>query len=182
MWSSITLVERDGTHTAHVGPEGVVAVEQLDEPTRASVLSTGQPAISNLLSSPDGQHHYTFVTVPALRSDQVMRFVVVGIHHANWLSFLRSYPILNDATLTLNDGAGRIIARTLNNEQWVGKMSRPEYLARIRVSNEGSLVNTGLESQRFYTAFSRLNTVPWTLGTVCPRTRWKRRQIGRSCS
>jgi signal transduction histidine kinase len=168
MWSSITIVERDGTHTAHVGHEGVAAVEQMHGPTRANVLSAGQPAISDLISRPGGQHHYTFVTVPAMRSDQVMRFVVVGIHHANWLSFLRSYPILNDATLTLNDGAGRIIARTLNNEQWVGKMSRPEYVERIRVHNEGSLVNTGLEGQRFYSAFSRLNTVPWTLGTGVP--------------
>jgi signal transduction histidine kinase/ActR/RegA family two-component response regulator len=168
MWSSISIVETDGRRAAYLGSAQAGEADRIDKATFAQALGSGLPAISGLVTSPDGANHYTYIAVPALQGGHVTRLVVVAIHHAQWLRFLRGYPIAEDATLTLNDGAGRIIARTLNNEQWVGKTSRADYLERARARTEDSFVNAGLEGQRFYTAFSRLQTVPWTLGTGVP--------------
>jgi signal transduction histidine kinase/CheY-like chemotaxis protein len=167
-WTSIAIVETDGTRSAYLGRNEAGEGDRPDPATLAQVYGTGRPAVSGLVTSPDGANHYTHIAVPALQTDQVTRVVVVAIHHAGWLRFLRAYPIAEDATLTLNDAAGRIIARTLNHEQWVGKTSRSDYLVRARARTEDSFVNAGLEGQRFYTAFSRLEDAPWTLGTGVP--------------
>jgi len=168
MWSLIAIVETDGTRSAYLGRNEAGEGDRPDPATLAQVLGTGRPAISGLVTSPDGANHYTHIAVPALQGDQVTRLVVVAIHHAGWLRFLRGYPIAGDATLTLNDAAGRIIARTLNHEQWVGMTSRADYLVRARARTEDSFVSGGLEGQRFYIAFSRMEEAPWTLGTGVP--------------
>jgi hypothetical protein len=107
--------------------------------------------------------------VPILRSEASRGSIYVGITQHGWLEFLRSYPISERATLTLNDRQGLIIARTLNNERWVGRRSGAAFLESIRGQDEGTSQIRGLEGQHFYTAFSRSRVSGWVLGTGVPR-------------
>jgi CheY-like chemotaxis protein len=107
--------------------------------------------------------------VPVLRGERSRGSLYVGISEHGWLEFLRSYPISERATLTLNDRQGVIIARTLNPERSVGRRSGPEFLERIRARDEGASQIRGLEGQHFYTAFSRSRVSGWVLGTGVPR-------------
>jgi signal transduction histidine kinase/ActR/RegA family two-component response regulator len=168
LWSTIALIRPDGSPLAQqVRPDGVPP-PPLDEETRLTVISTHQAAVSGLVPGPQGHGYYTFIAVPEVLDDRVVGIAAVGVEQHEWLAFLQRYEVADDATLTLNDQRGTVIARTLNNDQWVGKKSRQEYLDRITAEREGAMVNQGLEGQSFYSAFSRLTAAPWTLGTGVP--------------
>ena len=110
----------------------------------------------------------TFVAVPVLRNDALNGIIYVGIEHRGWLDFLNRLPVADGATLTLNDRDGRIIARTLNDEQWAGKRSSSAFLERTLGRSEGAFETRGLEGQRFYAAFSRSERSGWLVSTGVP--------------
>lgn len=167
-WSSLAVVTATGERVAQQQRAGTGPAPTLDEATRLLVLGGRLPAVSGLVPAGDGVHFYTFVAVPEVVGDQVARLVVVGIEQRDWLGFLRSYPIADDATLTLVDTNGLVIARTLNNERWVGRSASPQLRQEAARSREGSFMGLGLEGQQFHSAFSRLSVAPWTLATGVP--------------
>src|SRR5205823_10265994 len=94
--------------------------------------------------------------------------LIAAIDPPAWLVFLRSYPIAPDATLTLLDQDGVVIARTLNHERWVGGRPATALYERSRVTPEVAYRSTGLEGQEFYSAHSRARISGWTVATGVP--------------
>jgi signal transduction histidine kinase/ActR/RegA family two-component response regulator len=74
------------------------------------------------------------------------------------------------ATVSINDPNGVLIARTLNPERWVGRLSSPAFLERIRQAPEGAFRNVGVDGQHFYTAYRRSERWGWIVGTGVPVT------------
>lgn len=168
-WSVIGVVGADGTTLGMAHKPAFASAITADLRTIGDVMSRNASVISNLLVTSDGQAHVTFVAVPVTRDGHVQAVLYVAIEHRVWLDFLRRYPIAQDATLTLNDRDGLVIARTLNDERWVGKPSNATYWTRTQETPERALRNTGLEGQSFYTAYSRSPVSGWVLGTGVPR-------------
>ena len=167
-WITMGLIDDRGDALVRVdlasAPKNIV----MDAPTIETVLSTRAPAISNLVEFDQGRALVTFIAVPVLREDALHGIVYVGIEHRGWLEFLQRYPIAMNATLTLNDRSGKIITRTLNDEQWAGKQSASRFWSFTVGKSEGVLENVGLEGQRFISAFSRSEQAGWVLGTGVP--------------
>ncbi|MEP7301402.1 MAG: ATP-binding protein [Caldimonas sp.] len=111
----------------------------------------------------------TYISVPIVRNEQNRGTIYVAITQNGWLDFLRAYPISEKATLTLNDRNGRVLARTLNNERWVGRLSGASFWDRVLGKDEGSFQSRGLEGQGFYSAFSRSRLSGWVLSTGVPQ-------------
>jgi len=116
-----------------------------------------------------GGTYVTYISVPIERDAVSHGTLYVGITQQGWLDFLRAYPVSEKATLTLNDRNGLVLARTLNNERWVGKPSGAAFWDRVRGKDEGSFLSQGLEGQGFYSAFSRSRQAGWVLGTGVPQ-------------
>lgn len=170
MWSAALVIEPDGTETLRV--EAATAAGRpraplLDQPTRQRVLKTARPQLSPLVGGAGGPL-FTFVAVPVLRDGQVLRVLAIAVPSRAWLAFLERYPVDAEATLTLNDGGGRVVARTRDNDLWAGRLSRADYWERTRQSEEGHFRNTSLEGIAFLSAFSRLRQGGWVLGTGIP--------------
>ena len=168
-WATMGVLAPDRTELLRVdgwdlGERIVPDAETLDD-----VSHSGEPAVSNVIRGNTSRGLITFVVVPVLREKSLAGYLYVGIEHRRWLDMLRTYPIAPEATLTLNDRRGLIIARTLNDEQWAGKPSSPRYSEETAGKDDGVFQNEGLEGQKFYTAFSRLKTSAWVLGTGVPR-------------
>ena len=168
-WSVIGVIGADGTTRASARRPEFAHEVAADPRTVADVIARSAPVISNLLVTTDGQAHVTFVAAPVIVDNQASAVLYVAVDHRVWLEFLRRYPIADHATLTLNDRDGLIIARTLNDERWVGKPSQAAYWARTRDAAEGTFRNEGLEGQAFYSAFSRSPVSGWVLGTGVPQ-------------
>ena len=172
MWSAVALLGPDGQPLAqqppaNPGQAGPAATPALDPATLADLRRTLGPVVSNLQPAPGGGGTTT-IAVPLLREGTLRGIGCVTIDQRAWLGFLRGHTISTGATLTLNDRGSIIIARTLNPDQWAGKPSHPDYWRRTLGREQGSFTNTGLEGQRFYTAFSRLKTSGWVLGSGVP--------------
>jgi signal transduction histidine kinase/ActR/RegA family two-component response regulator len=167
-WDVAVLIDAQEREIARAVRADTPPDIRLDPPTLEKTVRGKAPAISDLVAHPDGVHHYTFFTSPVIDDGKVRGVVYAAIEHGRWLDFLRTYPVARDATLTLNDSTGLVIARTLNDAQWVGKPSRPEYWLKTVGKPEGHFENLGLEGQYFYTAFSRVGASNWVLGTGVP--------------
>lgn len=139
----------------------------VDRDTLKRVIKTEQPFIPPLLQGRVSGRYATAVIVPVRSAGRIYTLVAV-IEPAAWLHFLSSYPIVADATMTLLDQNGIIIARTLNNDRWVGKRVSPGLYEESRKRPEGAYKNIGLEGQLFYTAHSRLTVSGWTIATGVP--------------
>ena len=163
-WATVGLRDASGNVVAHRTRSGVAPV-----PPPAPTPDDGRGAVFSDLRGIGGDTFVTYISVPILRAEASQGSIYVGITQLGWLDFLRSYPISERATLTLNDRQGIVIARTLNNERWVGKRSGPEFLEQIKNKDEGTSQIRGLEGQSFYIAFSRSQASGWVLGTGVPR-------------
>jgi PAS domain S-box-containing protein len=141
----------------------------LNKSALAAVVQSGKPFVAPILKGRVSGSYTTTIVVPAKSSSGRQYTLVAVINPASWLHFLSSYPVASDATLTLLDQNGIIIARTLNHERWVGQRPSPGLAAEARKSAEGTSINQGLEGQWFYTAHSRSKLSGWTLASGVPK-------------
>lgn len=168
-WDSVVLIDPEEREIARATRPGKPVDVRLDAPTLEKTVRNKASAISDLVAHEDGRHQHTYFATPLIDPQgRVSAVLYASLEHANWLALLRTYPIAKEATLTLNDSDGTVVARTLNDEQWVGKPSRSQYWMQTVGKAEGSFVTEGLEGQQFYIAFSRLKQSDWVLGTGVP--------------
>lgn len=167
-WSSVLVVEPDGRESVRLDRNPDSPAPRLDERTLRQVLQTRMPAGSGLVSGADGREHVTFIAAPVLQGDRVLRVVAASVRHSEWLAVLREHPVDEGAALGIADQDGVLITRTLNPERWVGQRASPEFLRRLSAAPDGAFISTGLEGQAFYSAYSRLEKMPWVLGTGIP--------------
>ena len=172
MWAAAMLVEADGRESLRAERRGAGGAPHprppgLDAATLQAVIQTGKPQLSGLVGEHGGPL-YTFVAAPVLVDGRVLRVVCIAVPQQAWLAFLARLPVDPQATLTLNDGQGRIVARTRDNDVWAGRSSLPEYWERTRLAQEAFFANRSLEGVAFVSAFSRLAHGGWVLGTGVP--------------
>jgi signal transduction histidine kinase/ActR/RegA family two-component response regulator len=167
-WSSIMLADPTGKLLVRVDNENQSVASghvHVDGVRRA--VATREPALSGILPVGGGQFT-TQVAMPVMRGDVVAAVLITHIEPRVWLHLLTKYPVAANATLTLVDQNGLIVARTLNNERYVGQQPSPAFLHRIRGRAEDAYLSVGLEGQHFYTAHTRVGRWGWTLGSGVP--------------
>ena len=168
LWESVAVGDPAWKDVAGVSRErpGVI-VTAIDPRLLERVRETRLAAVSGIVRNPLGGYE-TQLAVPVTR-DGVLRWIMqVTIDQHAWLKFMSQYPVGPGATLSLLDQDGRIIARTLNNDRWVGKPASPDVIQRLRETAEGAYRSTGLEGQEFYTSHSRSVRWGWVVATGVP--------------
>jgi len=173
IWSAVVLADATGRRLLDTRPGGDGKGANLAaDPLFQLVQRTGRPAISPLVKAPGAEGGYTTCfAVPVIRGG-VLRYVLIAeIDQAEWLRFMAFYPVAPDATLTLLDQNGIIIARTLHNERWVGRPPSATLARKSRELPAATYQGPGLEGQWFYTAHSRNATSGWTVATGVPAER-----------
>ena len=141
----------------------------IDKSTLASVVKSGRPFVAPISQVRVGGNYMTTIVVPAKTCSGRPYTLMAVIDPSSWLHFLSNYPVATDATLTLLDQNGIIIARTLNSERWVGQLPAEGLRVEARKAPEGSSITQGLEGQWFYTAHSRSKLAGWTLASGVPK-------------
>jgi len=169
-WSMIGLIDAEGRTLSRADRHPALAGAKFDDELLHAVKAAPRGIISNLVDvDPAAGTFVTFIAVPLLRDGVFRGAIYIGMESATWLEFFKRYPIHERATLTLNDRAGRIIVRTLNNDRWAGKRSTLQYLSHTVGRDEGAMLVTGVDGQRFYSAFSRSRISAWVVGTGVPQ-------------
>jgi signal transduction histidine kinase/CheY-like chemotaxis protein len=169
-WATVILADTTGAQVFNLRrPFGApLPRTAFGDAAIARVVATGQPVIAPLIKGAVLAAYTTNVGIPVKRHGIVSHVLIVAIDPPAWLEFLGRYPIAPDATMTLLDQDGVVIARTLNNERWIGQRPAPALYEKSRVSSEGAYRSQGLEGQRFYSAHSRSTLSGWTVATGVP--------------
>jgi signal transduction histidine kinase len=168
LWESVAVGDPEWNDVAAVSRHrpGVI-ITAIEPSLLARVRATHLAAVSGIVRNPVGGYE-TQLAVPVLR-DGALRWVMqVTVDQRAWLKFMSQYPVGPGATMTLLDQDGRIIARTLNNDRWVGKPASADLMQHLRETAEGAYRSTGLEGQRFYTSHSRSARWGWVVATGIP--------------
>ena len=140
---------------------------EIDEALLRQVAKSGSPAASGLVRAPDGSYE-TQVALPVVRDGALRYVLLVVIDQGHWLKFLSQYSSGNDTSVTLMDREGIIIASTLDNGGWVGKVPPPMLLENSRAMAEGAYRGPGVDGKMLYGAHSRSARWGWTVATGIP--------------
>ena len=168
-WQTIILAEASGREVFDVRrPFGSPLRQRVDTATLQQAIRARRPIVSRLLEGPGPGEFRTFIGVPVASREGIQYVLLAELDAASWLSFLQTYPVAADATMTLLDQDGHIIARTLDNARWVGKSAAPDLRERSRESTLAAYRTTGLEGERLYSAHSRSAVSGWTMATGVP--------------
>ena len=166
LWSALAMGDAAWRTAVAVDRNGRAPPPAIHEDTRRRAVESNAPAISPLVRTERGLK--TQIVVPVSRANSVAGLLVAEIDQRSWLGFMSQYPVATGATLTLLDQDGVVIARTLNNDRWVGQTPSPDLLRNTRERAEGAFRSTGLEGQNFYSAHSRSPRAGWTVATGLP--------------
>jgi PAS domain S-box-containing protein len=159
----IALGRRDGTQLLNTAP-GPTALAPLHDPAALQrAVKTGQPEDSDLFLSRRNSQHLITVVYPVGYDDLVLS----GALPVVYLSDVLRTGIPSDRVAVLYDRQGRVIARSRDQEQFVGKEAPADLRARFAAEHDGSLTLTTPPDVGSFVAFSRLPN-GWTAAVEAP--------------
>ena len=169
-WTNIILTDIDGRELINLDRPagGGLAKTPLDVGALSTVVKSGRPAASPIFKDPLNSAYSTAIMVP-LKSREVVAYVLAAvIQQRTWLDFISRYPVPPDATMTLLDQHGMVIARTMKNEESVARPPAPALYEISRKVAAAAQRNVSLDGRSFYSAHSRSNFSGWTVATGVP--------------
>jgi hypothetical protein len=175
-WSTFIVADHSGQQLINVAfPfDAPLPALAMDGATVKKVVTTGQFAVSPLFKDTTTNNFAAAIVLPVKLDETVTHVVAAVIENSSWLDFLGTFPVARDATMTLLDQNGLILARTLNNAASVGRYASSALLENSRHTVEAAYPSVGLEGQDFYTAHSRSKLSGWTVATAFHRTLWSK--------
>ena len=132
-------------------------------------LETAQPAVSDLYVGGVARRYYVAVEVPILRKGKVVYGLDMGIPPERLNQVLVTQNLPPGWVAALLDSQGVVVARSLNETQFVGKKATPDLLQQMSMSNEGSFASHTLEGTPSFVAFSRSSFSRWTVTVAMTR-------------
>src|SRR4051812_43309141 len=165
-WESVRLVD---TSFAVVATTASAPAGTLPHPEWVrEVIATKQPAISHGLQEPVSGRWMITIGVPVVRGGALKYVLGARLYTDAFGQILRRQSVPPGGVVTLLDAEPKIIARTLNEDRYIGRKPNPEFLERSQSVPEGSLRTTTLEGTRAYSAWSRSPLTKWTVGVGLP--------------
>ncbi len=151
------------------------------------VAGSGRPAISDLVRSETLQREVLAVHVPVEISGQV-RFVVTAVIAPESLSNLvMLHPVAEGGVVTIADRNHRVVARSRDIDQWLGRSATGPLLERLQAGDaDGMLAAATLDGAAVYSAYHRSEFSGWTVVVGLPRhvidapLRWTSLEFGAS--
>lgn len=168
--ASIALVNQNGDQILNTGRQ---LGEQLPrfgylEVVRR-VYETGEPAVSNIYMNPVLQRPTLAVAVPVLQEGKVAHALAVTILPEKFNAILNAVGMPADWTGTILDSSITIVARTRDNERWVGRQPAPLFLHTFGESREGTVDAVMKDGVPVRTAYASSPISKWHVGISIPQ-------------
>jgi signal transduction histidine kinase/ActR/RegA family two-component response regulator len=165
-WASIRLIDPSlGIVADTAGPPDA----PLADPELARrVVETSRPAVSPVSRDPVTGQWMVSIGVPVKRGGRLKYVLSARLHAEAFSSILQRQHVSADGVVTLLDTDPKIVARTLNEDKYVGHVPTADFVARSREAEEGSWRSVTLEGMEAYAAWSRSPLTEWTIGIGMP--------------
>jgi len=132
------------------------------------VFETGAPVVSGLFRGAITQRYLVSVDVPVFRRGVVTYDLSMTLPAESIQSLLRDNPLPPGWYASVLDQDGRVIARTVKPENYVGALASDETRELIARVPEGRLERDNLEGTRSLIVFSRGRTFGWSVALGVP--------------
>jgi signal transduction histidine kinase len=166
-WESIRLVDPARRVVASTTGEPASA-PLVDQEWVRTVIETRRPAVSHALHEPKSGRWMITVGVPVLRGNELKYVLGARLYAVAFSRILRRQSVPPNGIVTLLDAEPKIMARTQNEDRYLGRPSSPEFVQRSHDSPEGSWRATSLEGTAVYSAWSRSPATGWTIAVGLP--------------
>jgi PAS domain S-box-containing protein len=169
IWSTVIVADPSGRPllNLHSAPGATVPTMPVDNATFQRVVNSGAPAVSSLFKDPGTDKYSSAILVPVKSDASVIYVLAAVIENSPWLEFLASYPGPRDATTTLLDQNGAIIARTVNNDSSAGQ--RAGLFTKLQQVAEAVYRSVEPQGQQYFSAQSRSQISAWTVASGMSR-------------
>ena len=167
-WSSVTLANGAGEILFSTPSSGNPIWPEILASWMRGMAARRAPGVSNLIDDTEGDHGI-LVGVPVSRRGGERILLAARIRSDSLSAVLREQRMAPNGVLTLLDRDRRIIARSRNERQVIGRFPTRNFVEASRLGAEGVWHDTLLEGTPAYAAFSRSPLTGWTVGVGLPR-------------
>jgi signal transduction histidine kinase len=170
-WVAVVLRERSGAQLVNTyRPWGADPVPTVDLAGVQQVFDTRQPVIGNLRSNAAfGAAPIAPVRVPVIRDGRVVYSLTAILAPDRFAALLqREHAFPDEWVRAVLDADDVIVARTRDQERWVGQRGTPGFVARAAAADEAAYRDQSLEGQQVYGAFTRAPLSHWVAGVAVP--------------
>lgn len=166
-WQMIRLVDPDmNVLSSTSGSPDNVPV--LDPDWALEVIETGRAAISGVRQDSGSGQWVVSIGVPVQRRGRLKYVLGVRVYAKMFGDILRRRKGTDEGVVTLLDRRTVIVARSRNEDRYVGRPPTPDFAQRSRQAPEGSWRTVLLEGTAAYSAWTRSPLSGWTIGIGLP--------------
>jgi signal transduction histidine kinase len=164
-WTTVVLYDPRGRQIMNTAypVNGPNASRAMDPESFAEVLEKGRPTISSIFVDRGSQVPLFSIRVPVLSDDSIAYVVSATVRPESVLKILNEQGIDPEAVVSVIDAGGKIVARSRNHAEFVGKSPSPEFWKLLQESDEGWVPSTTLDGRTVYTAFLRSDWSGWRM-------------------
>jgi PAS domain S-box-containing protein len=168
-WNTMVLADPSGQQLMNLfRPFGTKLPPRGDLTAHRQAIATRRPAVSNIFVGAVTRDTVVSVEVPVIR-DGAPKYVLVGSLRLDALGDILTNARLSPAwTASILDGHKKVIARSRDAQQYVGKSGGPLLSLPPPGQHEGWLKGTQDDGTPSYAAFSRSSVAPWYVVVVAP--------------
>ena len=154
-WSALLLGDANGRIVA-VAPEADVdEAASFATGWARNVIATRKPVVSTLFTMPGVPGHFLMIGVPVVRDGMVKLALGARVRADSLSAILRQQQTPPNGAVALLDAANVIVARTQQQEAYVGTRATQSFIEEVARTPEGSWQTRNREGTRVYAAFSR---------------------------
>lgn len=150
-------------------PYGDLLPKRKNIDTVHSIFASGKPVVTDLYYGAVTRRPMIGIDVPVFQDGKVAYDLGMTFPSDRLAAILTSLKLPKNSYCTLLDSKGIIVARTLNPEKFVGKMSSSGIRKAIGNSSEGIIENTNIEGINAISSFSRSTMSNWTVVVGVPK-------------
>ncbi|WP_158873799.1 sensor histidine kinase [Antarcticirhabdus aurantiaca] len=135
------------------------------------VFSTGEPTVSDLYTGALTGGRYVLVNVPLRVEGEVRYALNMAMAPEVIRGILANAPLPAAWTATVLDGNDRVVARSRDQERYIGELAPPSFTERAAEFQSGVVDDVrALDGTPVFTAYDTLEVTPWRVVVAVPRS------------
>ncbi|MCW7536835.1 ATP-binding protein [Aquabacterium sp. A7-Y] len=169
-WANIVVIDPSVKHLMNVRLPPEAPLPPVVEPASVvQTLRTGQAFVGVLVFNPVIGAHAFSVRFPVHRGGEVACVLTAIVRPDAIREVIKKQQIPASGLVAILDRQYRIVARSTNHEQWVGKLPSPDLLRLLQEGKQsGTARTTTLEGKPVYTVFFRSAITGWSAAVGIP--------------
>ncbi len=168
-WSNIALIDPSGQQlTNTVRPFGSPLPSVADFDVMRWLLAGNKPVVSDLIQGPVVNRPIVVIMVPVMRDGALRYALSAVVNPQTWSNLLAGFETQSGMIVSLLDGRNRIVARSRDHEELLGREAPPWFVEVRGQAPSGTFRGPTLYGEEVVGAYFPLRMAGWVLSAGMP--------------